>query len=74
MTNRERIRPAAVYEAMVEYLSVNGWTREERGSGWWWKDGCEEEATLGGAVEQQLDADGIDQRVMLPREPQVFWS
>jgi len=36
-----------VYAAAVTYLLGNGWRRQELGSGWWWKDGCEEEATLG---------------------------
>lgn len=53
-----------VYAAVAIYLQTKGWRREELGSGWWWKDGCEE-ATLGGALEQ-LDLDGVDQRVAVP--------
>jgi len=66
-------RPRGVYEAVVDYLVSNGWRREELGSGWWWKDG-REEATLGGALEQQLDADAIDQRDASLGEPQEFWG
>lgn len=51
-----------VYSTVVGYLILNGWRREELGSGWWWKDGCREEATLGGALEQQLDSEGVDRR------------
>lgn len=61
------------YAAVVAYLLANGWRREERVSGWWWKDG-EEERTLGPALEAQLDADEIDQRIMLPGELQEFWG
>ena len=61
------------YASVVEYLLGNGWRREELGSGWWWRDGFEE-ATLGGALEQQLDADKLDQRDALDGEPQEFWG
>lgn len=63
-----------VYEVVVNYLQATGWRRERLGSGWWWKDGCEEEATLGGALEQQLDLDGIDQRDAVPGEVEEFWG
>lgn len=62
-----------VYAPIVRYLVARGWRRQELGSGWWWKDGGEE-ATLGGALEQQLDEDGIDQRNAIPYEPQEFWG
>jgi hypothetical protein len=65
---------AEVYEPVVRYLVARGWRRQELGSGWWWKDGCKEEATLGGALEQQLDEDGIDQRNAIPYEPEEFWG
>lgn len=61
------------YEAVVRYLLAKGWRREELGSGWWYRDGFEE-ATLGGAFEQQLDADQIDQRDAVAGEPQEFWG
>lgn len=64
---------AELYEAMVRYLIATGWVREEEGSGWWWKDGFEE-AVTGTAVDQQLEADGIDHRTMLANEPKVFWG
>lgn len=64
----------AVYSAVVGYLVLNGWRRQELGSGWWWKDGCREEATLGGALEQQLDADGLDQRDAITDEPAEYWG
>ena len=64
---------AEVYEHAVRYLIANGWRRQELGSGWWWKDDGEE-ATLGGALEQQLDADSIDQRGALVGEPEEFWG
>lgn len=64
-----------VYAAAVSYLWANGWRREELGSGWWWKADCDEQATLGGALEQQLDADGIDQRDATAGEPQgEYWG
>jgi len=66
--------PWVVYSDAVAYLVANGWRRQELGSGWWWKDGCQEEATLGGALEAQLDADGIDQRDAIPDEPEEFWG
>lgn len=62
-----------VYLSMVTYLVAKGWRREELGSGWWWKNGFEE-ATTGGAVEQQLDADNIDQRDAVMGEPEEFWG
>ena len=65
--------PQVIYSSAVGYLILNGWRRQEYGSGWWWKDD-KEEATLGGALEQQLDADGIDQRDAIPDEPQEFWG
>lgn len=61
------------YEAVVRYLLAKGWRREELGSGWWFRDGFEE-ATLGGAFEQQLDNDGTDQRNAVADEPQEFWG
>lgn len=66
--------PWVVYSNAVSYLIANGWRRQELGSGWWWKDDCEEEATLGGALEQQLDADEIDQRDAIPDEPMEYWG
>jgi hypothetical protein len=62
-----------IYAPIVRYLSARGWRREELGSGWWWREGFEE-ATLGGALEQQLDADNIDQRDAIPYEPEEFWG
>jgi len=62
-----------IYEPIVRYLVARGWRRQELGSGWWWKDGAEE-ATLGGALEQQLDQDAIDQRDAIPYEPEEFWG
>jgi hypothetical protein len=62
-----------VYRPVVSYLHSRGWRREELGSGWWWREGFEE-ATLGGALEQQLDADGINQRDAIPYEPEEFWG
>lgn len=62
-----------VYGMLVSYLLANGWRREEAGSGWWWRDGFEE-ATLGGAVEQQMEKDGLDLRRRLIGEPDEFWS
>jgi hypothetical protein len=73
LPNREQTRRDATYENAVRYLIENGWRREEQGSGWWWKDGMNE-ATLGEALEQQLDADGLDQRVAVSDEPQEFWG
>lgn len=78
-TNRARASSGAcnaasvLYEGMVRYLVANHWIREELGSGWWWKDGFAE-TEFGEAVEQQLKADGIDCRVMLPDEPAEFWG
>ena len=66
--------PYIAYREAVAYLVANGWRREELGSGWWWKEDCHEEATLGGALEQQLEADGIDQRDTIPGEPEKFWG
>ncbi len=63
-----------VYAAMVTYLTEKGWRREELGSGWWWHEIATEDVGLGGAVEEQLRADGIDLRTMLPGEPQEFWG
>ncbi len=63
-----------IYEPVVRYLIATGWRREEKGSGWWWKPTCHEEATLGGALEQQLDEDGIDQRDSIPNELEEFWA
>lgn len=54
-------QPALTYRKVVEYLYANGWVREEEGSGWFWKDGGEE-ATIGGALEQQLQEDNLDTR------------
>lgn len=62
-----------VYFPAVAYLVSRGWRREELGSGWWWREGFEE-ATLGGALEAQLDADEIDQRTAIPDEPEEFWG
>lgn len=63
-----------LYDAMCRYLIANDWRRQEEESGWWWKeDAPESEATIGGAVEQQLDLDGFDTRVMRPWEPYEFW-
>ncbi len=74
MTDREQTRRDAPYECVVRYLIENGWRRQEQGSGWWWKDEAEAESTLGGALEQQLDMDGIDQRNALADEPQEYWG
>lgn len=65
--------PTALYEQMVRYLVAHGWRRQEAVSGWWWKDGMDE-AVTSDAVFQQLDADGVDTRVMLDGEPQEFWG
>jgi hypothetical protein len=63
-----------LYDLMCRYLIDNGWTRQEEGSGWWWKeDAPEGEGTIGGAVEQQLDLDGLDTRIMRAWEPYEFW-
>lgn len=61
------------YEMVVNYLIRNGWRREEKVSGWWMKESSDE-MTLGDALERQLDDDGIDQRVMLRKEPLEFWG
>ena len=68
------IAPSTVYAVCVTYLIENGWRREEPGSGWWWKDEAESEETLGGALEAQLDVDGIDQRNAIEGEPAEFWG
>lgn len=52
---------AELYRAMCEYVTANGWQREEPGSGWWWHDERGDH-TLGGAVDEQLYKDGIDTR------------
>jgi hypothetical protein len=62
-----------VYGMMVSFLLANGWRREAGGSGWWWRAGFDE-ATLGRAVEQQLEKDGIDFRRRLIGEPDEFWN
>lgn len=63
-----------LYDAMCRYLRANGWTRENEGSGWWWKPDAEDgETTVGYAVEQQLHEDGVDTRVMRIWEPYEFW-
>jgi hypothetical protein len=54
-------------------LLSKGWRREELGSGWWWREGMEE-APFGEALDAQLEADGLDLRVMLTDEPQEFWG
>ena len=65
---------ATLYESMVRYLVGHGWMREEKASGWWWKDGFTE-GLIGDAVEQQMEKDGIDFRTMLVEgEPERFWS
>ncbi len=66
-------QPNEVYRVLVEYLRGTGWTRQESVSGWWWKSEATEDATIGGAVEQQLDIDGLDTRLMIPGEPMEFW-
>ena len=64
-----------LYATMVGYLVASGWRREEAGSGWWWKhDAPDGEAVIGGAVEQQLELDGIDLRTMLADEPGEYWA
>lgn len=62
------------YHAVVAYLVAKGWRRQELGSGWWWRDGMEEDAGLGGALEQQLRADGVEMRDAIPGEPEEFWG
>ena len=61
------------YEAAVAYLVANRWRREEEGSGWWYNGG-KSEATIGEALEVQLDADGFDTRVAIPGEPREYWG
>ena len=65
---------AEVYEHAVRYLIANGWRRQERVSGWWWKEEAGDDATLGGALEWQLDTDGVDQRVAVDDEPEEYWG
>lgn len=60
-----------LYGAAVGYLVKHGWRRMELGSGWWWREGFEE-ATVGDALDQQLEADGIDFRTALIGEPEEF--
>lgn len=57
---------AELYRAMCDYLTQNGWYRDEPGSGWWWHSQYGEEGTVGDAVEQQFDVERIDTRM----EPQ----
>lgn len=68
MSDGERI-----YAEVCSYLAERGWRREEAESGWWMKDGTEE-MMLGDALEVQLDEEEIDQRVMTPGEPHIFWG
>ncbi len=64
-----------LYDLMCRYLRDNGWTRQEEVSGWWWKeDAPDGEDTIGGAVAQQLDLDGLDVRIMRMWEPYEFWD
>jgi hypothetical protein len=62
-----------LYGAAVAYLVKAGWRREELGSGWWWRDGFEE-GLFGHALDQQLEADGIDFRESLIGEPEEFYG
>lgn len=63
------------YEAVVRCLIANGARRQELGSGWWYGGAAiQEEATLGVAFEQLLDACGIDQRDAVEGEPEEFWG
>lgn len=64
----------AVYEAMARLLTSEGCRRQERGSGWWWAAGLDEEATVGGAVEQVLANYGIDTREPFPWETEFGWE
>jgi hypothetical protein len=66
-------RSQALYRTLVVYLRESGWLREERGSGWWWRDGFTE-GTIADAVQQQMEVDGIDSRLMIDGEPPEFWS
>jgi hypothetical protein len=57
---------------MVAFLVARGWRRQQEGSGWWWREKYGE-ATLGFAVEQEID-DELDTREMVVGEPREFWD
>lgn len=74
VTTLSQIEALELYARIALFLQENGWRRQELGSGWWWREGFEE-ATLGGAFEQQLDILGVDQRDRVPGEPDgEYWG
>lgn len=62
-----------VYSAAVGYLILAGWRRQEKGSGWWWKEGFDD-CTTGTALEEQMHSDGLDLRASIDGEPEEYWG